>query len=174
MPGYINKFLSRYGHQQPSNTQLSLHQNSPISYGAKTQKPADTYSRPPLDVDGVKRVQGILVALLWYRRVVTNKLLVSLRVIVSQQTATTDSTADAIHQLLDYVATYSNYGITYCVSNMVLAGHFDASYLNKTRAHIYAGAHILPSEDEPMPRHNVTHPHHLLYYQACHVISHQS
>ena len=66
MSGYIEKFLARYSHLQPSNPQLSPRQHSPISYGAKTQQPAEPYSHPPLDTDRVKRVQGILGALLWY------------------------------------------------------------------------------------------------------------
>ena len=37
---------------------------------------------------------------------------------------------------------------------MVLSGHSDAGYLNKTRDHSHAIAHIFSSEDDPMPRHN--------------------
>jgi hypothetical protein len=44
--------------------------------------------------------------------------------------------------LLNYVATYPNDGILYKASNMVLCTHADAGYLNETRSHSRAGAHI--------------------------------
>ena len=106
-------------------------------------------------MEGVKHVQGIIVALLWYRRAVGKKLLFVLSAIGSQQAAATESTADAIHQLIDYVATYPNNGITYRASDMVLAGHSDAGYLNENRARSRFGAHIFLLEYETMFRHNL-------------------
>ena len=120
MPGYIEKFLARYGHRRPSKPQLSPHQHSPISYGAKTQKPADPNSLYPLDADGIKRVQGTIGALLWYGNAVNNKILVALSAMGYQQGAATNYATDAIHQPLDYVATYPNKGITYRAIDMVL------------------------------------------------------
>ena len=64
-------------------------------------------------------------------------------------------TADTIHQRLEYVATYPNNGITNRSRNMVLAVHYDASYLNETRSCSRAGSPIFLYEDEPMPSHNV-------------------
>ncbi len=61
-----------------------------------------------------------------------------------------------MHQLLDYVATYPNDGITYRASNMVLAAHLDASYLTESKgcSHAHTGAHIFLSEDDPILRLN--------------------
>ena len=57
-------------------------------------------------------------------------------------------------QLLDYLATYPNDGITYHTSNMILAGHADAAYLNVSQARSRAGAPIMFSEDFLIPLHN--------------------
>ena len=64
----------------------------------------------PLNEKGIKRIQGIVGDLIYVGRAVNNKLLVALSAIGSQQAAATDETAEAIEQLLDYVATYPNDG----------------------------------------------------------------
>ena len=66
-------------------------------------QPTDT--RPPLNEKGINRVQGIVGALLYVGRSVNNKLIVALSAIGAKQAAETKETADAIEQLLDYVAT---------------------------------------------------------------------
>ena len=53
-------------------------------------------------------------------RAVNNKLIVALSAIGAQQAAATENTAAAIEQLLDYVATYPNYGILFRKSDMIL------------------------------------------------------
>ena len=52
-------------------------------------------------------------ALLWIIRDVNNKLLVALSAIGYQQVSAIEDTNKAIHQLLDYCATYPDDGITY-------------------------------------------------------------
>ena len=58
--------------------------------------------------------------------------------------------AKAINQLLDYVATYPDEGITYWASPMFLTAHSNASFLTETGACSSAGAHIFLSEDDPI------------------------
>ena len=62
----------------------------------------------------------------------------------------TEATNDAIHQLLDYVATYPADGITFRASDIVLPAHSDAAYLNVSKARSRSGAHIMQSEDVPV------------------------
>ena len=81
-------------------------------------------------------------ALLWIFRDVNNKLLVSLSAIGSQKASATEDTNKAIHQPLDYCATYPDNGILYRSSNIILAGHSDAGFNNETIARRRAGAHI--------------------------------
>ena len=85
--------------------------------------------------------------LIYVGRAVNNKLLVALSAIGAQQSSATEDTAAAIEQLLDYVATYPNDGILFRKSDMILAAHVDAGFLNKSRARSRAGAHIFLSEN---------------------------
>ena len=125
-----------------------------IDYGAKKQivQPADT--SPSLDDKEIKRVQGIVGALLYVGRAVNNKLLVAFIAIVSQQAVATKETAEAIEQLLDYVATYPGDGILFQKSYMILASHADAGFINESKARSIAGAHIFLSENDPNPKLN--------------------
>ena len=66
-------------------------------------QPTDT--SPPLNEKGIKRIQGIVGALIYVGRAVNNKLFVALSAIDDQQAAATEETASAIEQLLDYVGT---------------------------------------------------------------------
>ena len=87
-------------------------------------------------------------------REVNNKLLVALSAIGAQQASATEDTSAAIEQLLDYVATYPNDGMIFRKSDMILAAHADAGFLNEARARSRSGAHIFLSENEPKPKLN--------------------
>ena len=93
-------------------------------------------------------------ALLYVGRAVNNKLLVTLSAIGTQQSAETEDIAASIEQLLDYVATYPNDGILFRKSDMILAAHADAGFLDESRARSRADAHIFLSENEPKPKIN--------------------
>eukprot|EP00804_Cyclotella_cryptica_P028972 CCRYP_012388-RA/>CCRYP_012388-RA protein AED:0.44 eAED:0.46 QI:0/0/0/1/0/0/2/0/263 len=155
MDTYISALLLKYDHPRPRKPQHAPHKHREIIYGAKEQLLPDNSTSPPLDAAGIKRIQGIEGSLLYYARAVDNKLLMALSTISSQQTAATQDTAAAVHQLLDYVATYPNDGITYRASSMVLAAHSDASYQTEPGSRSRAGAHIFLSENDPVPRHNM-------------------
>ena len=85
---------------------------------------------PPLNDKGIKRVQGIVGDLLYLWRSVNNKLLVALSAIGAQQAAATKETAAEIEQLMDYVATYPDYGILFRKGDMILAAHADSGFIN--------------------------------------------
>ena len=138
----------------PRKPQLSPHKCREVKYGSKTQLAPKEDTSKPLDDTGIRRVQTIVGALLWIGRSVNNKLLVALSVIGSQQASATEDTNKAIHQLLDYCATYPDDGIIYRSSDMILAEHSDAGFNNETRARSRAGAHIFLSENESIPRWN--------------------
>ena len=151
MRDYITNLLHKYNHPIPRKPQHAPHAHREIQYGAKDQFLPDLDTSNPLDDTGVKRVQGIIGSLLYYARTVDNKLLATLSTISSQQAHATENTAAAVNQLLDYVATYPNDGITYRASSMILAAHSDASFLTETGSRSRAGAHIFLSEDDPIP-----------------------
>ena len=118
------------------------------------QYAAEDDDSPPLDSDGILRVQSIVGAMMFYGRAVDNKLLVALSELGQQQAAATQASNNAIMQILDYVATYPSNGITFQSSDIVLAAHSNAAYLNFTKARSRAGAHIILSEDFPWPTYN--------------------
>jgi hypothetical protein len=154
MRNYIADVLCKFNHPLPKKPQHTPHAHQPITYGTTEQLLPDDDTSPPLDAVGVKRIQAIVGSLLYYARAVDNKLLATLSAISSQQAVATENTAKAVHQLLDYVATYPNDGITYRASNMVLAAHSDASFLTEPGSCSRAGAHIFLSKDDAIPHHN--------------------
>ena len=70
-------------------------------------------------------------SLLYYARVVNNKLLMALSGIGAQQASATEKILKAINQLLDYSATYPDDGILYLSSYMVLTARSDARFDNE-------------------------------------------
>ena len=83
-----------------------------------------------------------------------NKLLVGLSVIGAQQAYAMQRTSASIDQILDYCATNPADGILYRSSDMVLCAHSDAGFHNESKERRRAGAHILLSENDAMPRWN--------------------
>ena len=130
----------------PSKPQLSPHKCREVKYRSKTQLSPEEDMSKPLNDAGIWRVQIIVGALLWIVRDVNNKLLVSISAIGSQQASATYDTNKAIHQLLDYCATYPDDGVLYRSSDIIIAGHYDAGLNNETRGRSRADAHIFFSE----------------------------
>jgi hypothetical protein len=113
----------------------------------------DPYS-PPLSTEGVKRIQGIIGALLYYAHAVDNKLLATLSTLRSQQATATEATNVAMNQLLDYLTTYPDSGTTYRASNMTLCAQSNVGFNNKSKGRSQANAHIFVSKNNPFPKHN--------------------
>ena len=121
--GYIANLIPKYGHKASTKPQLSPHRHHEINLGSKEQLVAEEDTSPKLNNEGIKRVQDIVGALLYYAQAIHNRPLVGLRDIGDQQASATEQTAAAIDQILDHVATYPNDGITYRASDMILAAH---------------------------------------------------
>ena len=64
------------------------------------------------------------------------------------------NTAQRSQQIMDYLATQEPAVLTYRKSDMVLAVHSNASYLNEKKARSRAGSHHLLSENVPLPPNN--------------------
>ena len=109
---------------------------------------------PKLDKAGILRVQSIVGAALFYGHSVDNKILVAINTIGIQQVLATETTNDAVHQLLDYLATYPDDGILYRAIDMILAAHSDVGFHNESKGRSQAGARIFLSEDNLIPRWN--------------------
>ena len=74
--------------------------------------------------------------------------------LVSQQATVTKDTMAAVDQLLDYCATYTDDGITYRASTLVLAAHSDTGFNNKSISRSRAGVHMFLLENDTIPRWN--------------------
>jgi hypothetical protein len=83
-----------------------------------------------LNASCICRIQEIVGLHLYYARAVDNKLLIALSAIAARQAKATVATEQAVGLLLDYIATYSNDGIVYQASNMILCAHANTSFLN--------------------------------------------
>ena len=154
MDDYIANLRVKYDHPDPRKPQHSPYKHTPIIYGTKLQYASEDNDSPTLDADGILRVQSILGALLLYGWAVDNGLLVELSELGQQQGSATQATNYAILQLIDYVSDYPRYGITFRSSDMILSSHSEEPYLNVTKTCSRAGAHIILSEDVPLPTYN--------------------
>jgi hypothetical protein len=76
-------------------------------------------------------MQEIVGSLFYYAWAVGNKLLIALSAIAARQAKATVATEQVVDLLLNYVATYSNDGIVYLASDMILHAHADTGFLNK-------------------------------------------
>ena len=123
---------------------------------------------PLLDESGIRRIQSIVGAVLFYGRAVNNTLLVTLNSIVTHQAEATEATNEDVNQMLDYLATYPNDDIVYRASDMILAAHSDAGFHNKSKGCSQVGAHIFLSEDDPIPHWNGPVLSIAQVYQVCH------
>ncbi len=151
MEGYIETLIIKFKHLCPTKPHLSPYNCAPIAYGVKTQLIPETDTSKLLDDNCKGRIQEIIGSLLYYARMVDNKLLVALSAIAASQAKAAVATETTVGLLLDYVATYPNDGIVYQASNMILCAHADAGFLNETNSCSRAGAHIYLSEDDPFP-----------------------
>lgn len=154
MPGYISKALQRFGHERPRRVQNSPHPHVTPTYGAKAQYVDVDQPSPTLDKEGQKFVQAVTGTLLYYSRAVDPTMLVALNAIATQQAAPTQRTMERVKQLLDYAASQEEAILTYRASDMILAIHSDAGYLNECKARSRAGGHFFLSSDVQNPQNN--------------------
>jgi len=109
---------------------------------------------PPLDKAGKKFIQEVCGTLLYYARAVDCTMLAALGSIATQQANPTQLTLTKTRQLLDYATTHPDAIVTYRASDMVLAGHSDASYLSESKARSRAGGHFFLASNSPYPDNN--------------------
>ena len=83
MPSYIDNLLLKFKHPRLLKPLLSPYACLPISYGAKSQLTPESDTSTLLDNKRKLRIQEIVGSLLYYARVVDNKLLVALSAIAA-------------------------------------------------------------------------------------------
>jgi len=152
MPGYISKALQRFGHERPRRLQNSPHPHVTPTYGAKAQYVEEETPSILLDKEEKKYIQAVTGT--YYSRAVDPTMLVALNAIATQQASPTKRTMERVKQLLDYCASQEEAILTYHASDMVLAIHSDAGYLNEVKARSRAGGHFFLSSDTQNPPNN--------------------
>ncbi len=142
---------------EAQNTHTHTHQPYPHvkpTYGTKAQYTENVDTSPPLDKKGKKYIQEVISTNLYYARCVNSTMLPALGSLATQQANPMQNTKKIVHQLLDYATTHPDAIITYQASDMVLAGHSNASYLLETNARSRAGGHFFMSNNEAIPSNN--------------------
>ncbi len=154
MPGYIEKALTRFGHERPKRKQNSPHKHVAPIYGTWAQYVEPENPSPLLSKVEKTYIQAVTGTLLYYARAVDSTILTTLNAIAMQQAAPTQDTLEEIQQVLDYCASQEEAILTYNKSSMILVVHSDASYLNERKSQSRAGGHFYLSNDVPYPPNN--------------------
>ena len=154
MPGYTEKALKQFQHHKPLAPQHSPFQCTKIKYGAKKQYALQESTATLLGKTDKKFIQQVCGKFLFLARAVDPTLLCPSSAIASQSANPTSDTMQQTKQLLDYIASQENAVITYNASDMVLATHSDAGYLNEPKARSRAGGHFFLSTSADIPPNN--------------------
>ena len=153
MEPYLRKALRQFDNLVPKKRRDSPYPHIEPKYGAKEQF-AEYDTSPAVGKEGQKHIQKVNGKFLWYGRAVDPTALVPLSALASQQSKPTENTMDKSQHFLDYMATQEPAVLTYRKSDMILAVHSDAGYLNEEDARSRAGGHHFLSENVPLPPNN--------------------
>ena len=154
LPGYVKKALLQFNHTKPTKRQDSPFPYTPPNYGQKKQYAQQHSDAPALDKKGKLFIQQVCGKFLFYGRAVDSTLLTPISAIASQQANPTEDTMAQTKQLLDYLASQDEAVLTYSASDMTLAVHSDAGYLNEPKARSRAGGHFYLSNNVDIPPNN--------------------
>ena len=137
MPGYIEEALIEFDHPRPKKKQDAPFPYTPPKYGQKIQYAEGPNNQPELGADETKFIQRVVGKFNFIGRAVDSTMITALSGIAVDQAAPTEETMQRTKHFLDYVASQEDPVLTYRASDMILAGHSDAGYLNK-RTHAAA------------------------------------
>ena len=154
MPGYIDEALVELDHPHPKKKQHSPFPYTAPKYGEKVQYAKDEDKSPKLDKEGQKFIQRAVGKFSFIARAIDSTMLTALNGIAVDQAAPTEETMRRMKQFLDYAASQEEPVLTFRASDMILAGHSDAGYLNERRARSRVGGHWFCSENTNIPRDN--------------------
>jgi hypothetical protein len=156
MIDYIPEALTRFQHQAPNKPQHQPYPHIKPNYGAKVQYTEDTFTSALLPNEDKKFIQEVIGTFLYYARCIDSIILAALGSIATQLANPTENTMKKVQQFLVYASTHLDAIVTYHLSDMVLVGHSDASYLSKSKARSPAGGHFFMSNNTSKPLNNGT------------------
>jgi hypothetical protein len=150
MAPYLQNPLRQFNNITPTQRQDSPYPHVEPKYGAKVQF-AEYNTSEPVGADGQKHVEQVTGKFNWYARPVDGTMLTPISALTAQQCKPMQATMKRVQQFLNYAATQEPAVTTYRASDMVLAIHSNASYLNGEEAQSRAGGHHFLSENVPFP-----------------------
>jgi hypothetical protein len=106
LPGHIKAALHKYQHHAPARPEHAPHGWNPPIYGAKTQFVSDPTPSPALSDKDVNKLQQLTETLFYYARAADPTLIMPINVLASEQSNTTEVTADRVIKLLNYCNTH--------------------------------------------------------------------
>ena len=139
MSGYVQHALQQLKHTSPVKPQFQPYSHMPPNYRQRIQYAPQTNRALLLDKQQTKFIQEVMETFHYYARAIDSTMLRALSTIATEQSAPTTTTMKNTKQFLDYAVTKNKTEVTYKASNMVLAVHSNATYLNKTQARSRAG-----------------------------------
>jgi hypothetical protein len=154
MLDYTPKALTRFRHHKPCTPQHQPYPHVKPNYGAKAQYTESGGTSPALPKEGKKFIQEVIGTFLCYARCVDSTMLAAIESLATQQANPTKNTMAKVTQFLDYATTHPNAILTYHASNMVLAGHSNASNLSESNGCNRAGGHFFMSNNTAKPPNN--------------------
>jgi hypothetical protein len=114
----------------------------------------------------------VIGTFLFSARAVDNTMLVALGTLAAAQTRGTESTMEALTQLLDYAATHPEAAIRFHRSTMTLYVHSDASYLSEPKARSRVGGYFyLGKSNEPTDNPTPNGPIHIKSHILKHIMA---
>ncbi len=149
MLNYFSKSLTRFQHQAPSKLQHQPYPHVKPNYGVKAQYTEDTDTSELLPKEDKKFIQELIGTFLYYAQFVSSTMLAALGSIATKQASPTKNTMKKVQQFLDYASTHPDAIVTHHVSDMVLTGHSNTSYLSESKAHSRAGGHFSCPTTQP-------------------------
>jgi hypothetical protein len=149
MAPYLQKALRQFDNIVPTKRQDSPYPK----YGAKQQF-AEYDTSDPVGNDEQKYVQKVTGKFNWYARGVDATMLTPISALSAQQAKPTQATMRQVQHFLNYAASKEPTVTTYHASDMVLAIHSDAGYLNEEGVRSRAGGHHFLSENVANPSKN--------------------
>ena len=137
----------------PTKCQDSPYPYTEPKYGAKQQF-AEYDTSDPVGNDKQKYAQKVTGKFNWYAQGVDATILTPSSALSAQQAKPTQAMMRQVQHCLDYAASKEPTVTTYHASDMVLAIHSNAGYLNEEGVRSRAGGHHFLSENVANPSNN--------------------
>ena len=124
---YVTYALTILRQDNPWKLQHQPYPRIKPNYGAKAQYAEAADVSPPLIIADKTFIQEVTGTFIYYEWAVNTTILTEVGSIAAQQAKLTEHIMKKLKQLLDYAATHPDAILTYHASDMVLAGHSEAS-----------------------------------------------